>query len=459
MKGKRSKGWFYVLLCTLVLTTAVSVKAATFTLTGDSVIGFRTYRNLYDPSASQDHVATTWTQTNRFSLKVGISEDLYALYRLDLDVFPNVWGTEAKAVGGWDANTATAAFKAANVNFKIPGIKSPTWVRVGLNDWLIRPNVFLNVTTGPGIQVSQICDMGGNKLTVSGGWGKIREYDEKKVSVNLFYGLLDYKVKGNTFGLYALTTTGEDDTKNVSGNIWWLGLYSDGKIGPLGYNFDLIFDTGKEDAKVGTDYKYSGWFARAVVTYPYEKFTFGLGGLYVSGDNYEKYAKGKVRGFVLPYKSGPMGPAADSLIVISGWEVGPGPAGDVGYTTNTLAKLDIGNKLLASEGWPGIWGLRLFAYYKVSPSLTLAGQICYWGDTSKKGDSLERLKLPKGVIDKDEDSIGWEVNVGAKIDIYKNLTLRTVFGYLFAGEALDCKESGKKMKDPFAWVTTLVFTY
>ena len=464
-KWYKSLGWIVGVLILLMVSGAFA--KVEFTLTGDSVVAHRMYRNLGDPASPWDSIANTWTQTNRMVLTIKVSPDLYGVARFDYDVFPNVYGISS-GFGAWDAG-GSVTVKAANVNFKLPGIDWPTWVRVGIQDWVIRGDAFLNVTYGPGIQVSSTS---GN-CRFGFGWAKLREYDETssatarvdtaEVSASLFYGLLDYKWSKGNIGFYALTTTGEDDTpaKKIEGTIWWLGLYSDGKVGPVSYKFDFIYDTGKENSKVlgQVDYKYSGWFTRAVLTYPYDKFTFGLAGLYASGDNYEKLAKGKVKGFVLPYRSGPMGAQAESLIVGSGWEVGPGPAGDVGYTTNPFAKTKIGHNLLASEGWPGMWGLRLFSYYKANKWLTLAGQIAYWGDTSKKGDSFEQW-LGAGTKDKDEDEIGWEVNVGAKIDIYKNLTLRTVFGYLFAGDAMDMKEvRGKKIDDPFAWVTTLVFTY
>jgi hypothetical protein len=102
--------------------------------------------------------------------------------------------------------------------------------------------------------------------------------------------------------------------------------------------------------------------------------------------------------------------------------------------------------------------VRLFADYKALQWLTLSGQVAYWGDTEKYGNALEGVVTDKKYDDKD---IGLEVNLGAKIDIYKNLAWRLVFGYLFAGSAADGKTSatGKKYDDPYAFVSTLIYTF
>lgn len=482
------KGWFWGLAIVLGVALAVPATGAEFLVSGDTHVSFRLYRNLFDAAPPQiagktiggtpldfgavikpEETMDTWTQTTKVKLGIKASENLSGYLEWDMDVFGGVWGGTS-GFGKWNEK-GDVKISRAYIDFKIPGLDHPVWTRVGIQPFAIRPNVFLNTSRGGGISFRSTYNVSGNALSLGTGWGKISEYDAGEynlinTSTNLFYGLLDYKMKGMGFGFYIALVTGREagNGKDKNGNIWWIGGYSDGKIGPMNYNLDLIFDTGQEKIKdVKPTYKneFNGWFARAVVTYPYEKFTFGLGGLYASGDDYKKVQlKRKYSGFVLPYKADPFGPADDSLIVISGWNQSPSPAGDVGYTTNPFNSIGVGTMNLAQEGWPGIWGVRLFADYKAYDRLTLRGQVSYWGDTSKHGDSFEYPFLSSYRKDKDEDDIGFEVDLGVRIDIYKNLTLLSSFGYLWAGNAIDMKEiRGKAIEDPYAWVTTLWFTF
>jgi hypothetical protein len=75
--------------------------------------------------------------------------------------------------------------------------------------------------------------------------------------------------------------------------MWWYGLYMDGKLGPVDVNLDGIMDRGKvmprvsywgADPPVGVglpgaffipDVKYRGWAARAKIDFPWDKFNFG----------------------------------------------------------------------------------------------------------------------------------------------------------------------------------------
>ena len=490
------RGWLIGLVALIGVVLAAPAMSADLSATGYMGIGYRAYQNV---GSWTDHVRTEWVQRFELFFHTAASKDLKGVVRLRMDSVPSPWGTNAEgrnALGKWGAEQVTVEVKEAYIDFKIPGIECPTWLRAGVQFFALRPEVFL-IAAGPGISFRSSVPLADGTFSLSGGWGKIREYDEvitktiytcrgicdnitwtcscnvttsiekvEQQSANLFYLAGDYKAKaGISGGLYVALATGERKDyathKMDKGNIWWIGLYSDGKVGPVNYNFDLIYNTGKEDYRTAQDIKYSGWLARAVLTYPYEKFNFGLGGLYVSGVNYKKFDdKGKYTGFVLPIGSETMGPQADSLIVLSGWGTGPGIVGDIGWASVPWSQAKItGSKFdLVRRGWPGIWGVRLFADYKALNWLTLSGQVAYWGDTVKYGNAFEGPVLDKKYDDKD---IGFEVDLGAKIDIYKNLAWRLVFGYLFAGNAADEKTAagGKKYDDPYAFVSTLIYTF
>jgi len=491
------RGWLIGLVALLGLIIAAPAMAVDLSTTGYMGIGYRAYQNV---GGWDDHVYTNWVQRFELFFHAAASKDLKGVVRFRMDSVPHPWGTAnagQNALGRWGGEQVTVEVKEAYLDFKIPGIECPTWLRAGVQGFLVRPEVFL-AAWGPGISFRTSMPLADGTFGLSGGWGKIREYDEvvnrsltlfdgtsfstirEQQSANLFYLAGDYKAKaGISGGLYVAWATGEGKAISATvtgvgtlgnvqadGDIWWIGLYSDGKVGPFKYNLDVIHNTGKEKIKgylggtsVSDKIKYSGWLLRAVLTYPYENFNFGFGGLYVSGVNYKKWNdKGKYTGFALPFGTETMGPQGDSLIVLSGWGTGPGVVGDIGWASVPWSLARVSGMDLACRGWPGVWGVRLFADYKALNWLTLSGQVAYWGDTVKYGNAFEGPVADKKYDDKD---IGLEVNLGAKIDIYKNLAWRLVFGYLFAGDAMDGKTAAgqKERDDPYAFVSTLIYTF
>lgn len=474
------KGWLWALAVVVGLALAIPAMAVDFSISGMNNIGYRIYRNTASGPDQlwDDHVYTNWTQRTHLRFNVKASEDLMGSVLFRMDSFPHAWGTTKSgqnAMGTWTAEQVAVEVKESYIDFKIPGIDTPVWVRAGVQGFAIRPWAFL-LAYGGGISVRGSCDVADGKLGYGAGWGKILEYDEnaetdeQKTSASLFYALLDYKGKGPMgFGAYVAVVTGEADDydnvvgANVDGDIWWIGFYSDGKIGPVNYNLDVIFNTGSEDAKgAGQDYDYSGWMARAVLTYPYDRFNFGLGGAYVSGEDHGD--ADDIEGFVGVPGMETHGPNADSVVVLGGWNGGPGPMGDIGKTTLPMTQSTVGIMGLATEGWPGIWYVRLFADYKALDWLTLKAQVAYFGDTVEDGNAFEGATSSKY----DDDDIGFEVDLGATVNIYKNLTWNLAFGYLFAGDACDGKGRyieeedtyiTKTSDDPYGFISTLIFTF
>ena len=72
--------------------------------------------------------------------------------------------------------------------------------------------------------------------------------------------------------------------------MFWWGGYVDGKLGPVNLNYDFVYDYGKVSQRnmmSGSmdvpDVKYSGWVTRLKIDFPWEKFNFGVVGMYASG--------------------------------------------------------------------------------------------------------------------------------------------------------------------------------
>jgi len=454
------KAWIWGLAVVLGLVLAAPVMAIDWSATGFTVVGFHITRNNeasvgipgepikklanYSDAAylatKQATIGEDWDdlvkQRTRLKLTARASENLYGVLYFEMD--SGKWGETCSgrnSMGKWGADQVAVEVKNVYMDFRIPGIETPVWARVGVQPFAIRPLVFL-YADGAGITGRASFDVNDGKLSLGAGWGKVREYDDSEdYDADIYYAQLDYKKKGLGFGLYGVlqfvdARGGTDDV-----NLWWVGVYSDGKVGPFNYNFDFVYDGGKDDER---DIDYSGWLVRAVVTYPYEKFNFGLGGLYVSGDDADDtddYTE-----FIAPYWSEATGINADSAIVVGGWGSDFAAMGDAGWHNPAV---------FYARDWLGIWGVRLFAEYKALDWLTLMGQVSYWGDTTEEGDSF-------GSGD-DDDDIGWELAAGAHVQIYKNLKLRTAFGYLIAGDATD--QDTESIDDPYVWVTTLTYTF
>jgi len=74
---------------------------------------------------------------------------------------------------------------------------------------------------------------------------------------------------------------------------------------------------------------------------------------------------------------------------------------------------------------------RLRVDYQATPRLSLAAAVNYM-----KFDEDAYWRDEAGNV-KNDDDIGWELDVYAKYELYKDLTLNVAAGYLWAGDALD----------------------
>jgi len=83
----------------------------------------------------------------------------------------------------------------------------------------------------------------------------------------------------------------------------------------------------------------------------------------------------------------------------------------------------------------------------------------YLGDTVKNGDNPFFGQTLYSQMDADDDSgIGWEMDFGVNLQIYKNLSFNGAFGYLFAQKALSMA-GGVAPADPWAFAGTLFYTF
>jgi hypothetical protein len=271
----------------------------------------------------------------------------------------------------------------------------------------------------------------------------------------------------------------------MKSNMWWLGAYAEGKVGPVDLNFDFVYDFGKvtDELSEMPHVNYQGFATRLNVEYPWEKFKFGLTGMYASGadarhtdptgtpglrTNLGTLSKDN-SGFVLPPGS-EQAPINSESIVIYSMEAGATGGYGIGDTSNYYA--------LSRGGFGGTWFAKLYGSVKLAPWYKLTAQALYIGDTTTHGDTFGNAVKPNG-LNQDNQVIGVELDIMQDLQIYKNLRFWMGFGYLFAGSALKINGSSgwnlfnpnlpsnfsvlpginKMPENPWAFRTRLIYTF
>jgi hypothetical protein len=262
--------------------------------------------------------------------------------------------------------------------------------------------------------------------------------------------------------------------------MWWLGAYMDGKAGPLNINLDFVYDFGS--VKKGPNFTgprppevdYEGWAARAKIDYPWEKFNFGVVGMYATGADANKTSanglpgsttangaiSSKMAGYVVPPGSEQAPANGESLVVYS----------MEGAATGGYGLAERANYAQMSPGaFGGTWFAKLYGSVKATPWWKVTFQALYIGDTVKHGNALGNAYKFTGATAstalRDDKDIGWELNLLSEFQIYNNLRFWMGLGYLVAGDATDVGQRvggvniNHSISAPWAFRTRLQYTY
>jgi len=399
-----------------------------------------------DPAWNEDNA---WVQM-RTILFFGIraSQDLYGVLGFQVDSAR--WGdnfTGSGNAGRWGTDQIAVQVKNAYIDFKVPQV--PARIRAGIQPLMLRPQVFI-YKDAAGVSARIELAMDPVKLTITPVWLKIWEgvdnteaddQDLYGIDLNLAFG----NIKPGIFFFYQARRQRWDGTVAVEGDSkqWWIGPYIDAQIGPVAATLDFVYNGGVEDfqgASTFDDRDHEGWVLRGEAAYTLNKLRVGAGGLYGSGDD---PTTNDIEGYQVPYQGESSALNTDFLIVMGDW----GLVGPYGGTYNVFGFY----KPFSNTG-AGIWYVRAFADYQLTGWLKLMANAGYIGDTVDHGDTF-------GTDLDDDDSIGWELDVGAQASIYKNLVLCSAFGYLIGGKALAGHAGGNRVQDPWAWVTTLSYIF
>jgi len=393
---------------------------------------------------------------------------------------PAAEGTEFDT-GLWDTRVGETRLRNAYVQFGVPyfGIPVPMTISAGVIPMNVRPAFTFSSVNGAGIQ----WDIKVDPASLSFIWGKMAEGNTWAADDSDFYSL-EGRVKAGPATIGGYVIFNDMDTYPINYNpvkssyeadFWWLGLYADGKMGPLNFNFDFAYDTGKIKARESVfgpgvdDAKYNGWATQLKLAYPSPwKLTFGLTGMYASGADTKKTSKAglpgddvaeptstaitsKVKSFVVP-AGGSQVPWAESMFLGGHFSTLIAIPQQMAYASPWLT--------VANRGAiGGTWIAKLWAGYPVTDAYKVTIWGMYIGDNTKNGNTLGDARKSDGRL-RDDKNIGWEFALIQDISLYKNLMLTFGAGYLFAGDALDQAVTATTNKSPDnPWILDFKLAY
>jgi len=459
-------------------------------------------------SAGWNRTQSNWEGRAHLKFDAVMGPNLSGTIYFEIDTYR--WGgpfnataisREANDFGAWTTDRTAVEVKNIYIDFGLPyfGIPLPITVRVGAQPLGVRPNMLMytdgtGVTAGIKIDPVLIApiyakaleglDFADDDVDV---WGLHANAKIRTFTVGA-YGLC-YRM--NTYPFFVQTgptvvpagTSGNTGIINqvpgtYKSHMWWLGAYVDGKAGPVNLNLDFVYDYGSVDERLSPNVhnvKYEGWATRLKVDYPWEKFNFGAIGMYATGADTRRTSSSGLPGSLtagLPGAAGgrqstrvtsyvtPPGAEQSSAdqesIVVYGME--PGATGGYGIAHMiSYAQVNRG-------GFGGTWFAKLYGSAKLLPWYKVTVQGLYIGDTTRHGNTFgNAVKYNNSSLLRDDNSIGFELDLMNDIQIYNNLRLWVGAGYLFAGNALDINNAGlglnRAATNPWAFRTRLTYTF
>ena len=414
-------------------------------------------------SGAWNRTVSFWEERTRLWLSMAMDKGLSATVGFEMDSGRMGETLASSGIGTWNTDQIAVEVMHAYLTAGLPyfGIPIPMTVRAGIQPLAQRPNVFL-YTDGPAITGT----LNINPVLIGLTWAKAIEgkdataddSDVYAITANAKFGPISvggfaYYYNMNTYPFNPPTAT-YGVSNPFRSDMWWFGINSDGKIGPVNYNFDFVYDYGKVSQRGSSpifvpgarDVDYRGWVVQGKVTVPWEKFAFGGLGMYATGADLNKTSRfglpgeatagsdpgftRKVGAYVIPPGSEEWAIWGESMVFNNNYITAtatPVTISPIGQYANNMTRGAIG----------GTWVGKLFASVSPVPWYKVTLQGMYIGDTTKHGNTLGDAIKHNVTNFRDDKTIGWEVDLLNDIKIYNNLTWSVGGGYLFAGGALD----------------------
>jgi hypothetical protein len=398
--------------------------------------------------------------------------------------YPGQTGLYAPArnsFGVWGGDNASLEIKNIYFDVAVPYIPVPTTVRFGLQPFGMRSNMFMYVD-GTGVTVSSKID----PVQITAYWAKLLEGKQANGDDADMYGLsISGKIDTFTIGGYGYyfdmrtyplnagytapnTPPPYGSTANsIASKMYWLGLYADGKMGPVNLNFDFVYDNGWVKKQIADQkVNYAGWASRLKIDYPWEAFNFGFVAAYGSGADANKTNTTGLPGAAVanPGAAPATSSKVGSYVVPIGSETGSFNEGEVltaSYINGGFTGINYsGASYTMTRGsMGGLWLAKLYGAYKVTPDFKMTLQGLYYGDTTKNGNTFGNARDADGLTLKNSSNIGFELDLINEWQIYKNLNFKFGGGVLWAGSALSFWNGVDNEKPNTPWIIVTNLTY
>ena len=394
---------------------------------------------------------------------------------------------ESGNFGSWATDRTAVEIKNIYMNVGLPyfGIPVPMTMSIGAQPLLIRPAFFV-YTDGTGItgaikadpvtiipyyfKALEGLDWNADDVDV---WGLQANAKLGTVTIGaygLFYNMntFPFQVGAPIAGFPATLQPTINGT--MKSHMWWFGAYADGKLGPVNFNFDFVYDHGRAYSVISDvqNVAYRGWQTRLKIDFPWEKLNFGVIGMYATGSDAEKTSANglpgsttstgenswKVGSYVVPVGS-EMGPINGESVVVYSMEAGASGGAGLAEQANY--------NQLSRGAFGGTWFAKAYGSFKVTPSYKVTVQGLYIGDTTKNGNTLGTAVIPGTTVPRDDSRIGIELDLINEYMLYKNLRLYAGAGYLWKGKALDLRRGTTtgnfSMNNPWAIRTGIRYMF
>lgn len=382
-------------LAVVALTVISSVAMAEVTVSGTIDIRNLAHNNTTDYSSDSGDSHRTTQERVRINID-GKSDNVKGRVTIEGDWAQ--WGTTAS---GQEVpqNKGNLGFREAWIDFTLPGL-APAHVKVGHqflqlgNGWFFRSMKYGSdawVVGLPGKNTIAFVDV------------KFQENNATKEDDVDAYVLLDtYKIDdASTVGAYLVdlaSPTGSFFGGADKSDLYNLGVFYNGKLGPVNLQFEADMQAGKIDMATGTDPKFKGW--QAVLQAKMDMGDASVNATIASGSGDQNPNGGDMKYIVTALDKDPR------YTVVYEW----------------MTKTACSDK---NTGFCNTQAINLGAGYAVSKNLSL--QLDAWLLTAN-----EKVSLNGGTA---SDDLGTEVDLKVNWKLYDNLTWNWSLGRLMPGDA------------------------
>jgi hypothetical protein len=395
-------------------------------------------------SLPKDQTERFIAERSRIYLQYGDPKVARAVLGFEMDA--SRWGTTAGGrnnMGQLNTDQVAVEIKWAFLEFVIP--QTPLTMMLGMNWWdtgiSINGGSFFAQHDAPGISLT--ANFAPHSIMAF----MYREEDDSTTNyqVSDMYGL-EYNLKQKVFDLNAWFAYQNDLRTDYADQPWWVGLAGGFRPGNFDFKVNAAYVGGTRQSAAG-DIDYGGYAAELAARYRIGPGMFaGVWGFYSTGNDADETTKDKryrmargsegYSGFgnwrsVYFYKaSGVFGPNYDAY------------QGDF------------------SANWP--WGTycgNVNFEYSPTAYLRFVANYLYYGDTAKGTPGAGKIvNTPRGARqDKDEDSIGSEVNLIGSLMIAKGFMFNAGVGYFIPGAVFDTPSNSAD--NSYNILTRIVYTF